>query len=404
MPRHPTAPIWLMGLSNATIGLYGGIVYFAIPQLLAARHVPEARIGAITAAALAPTFWSVIFAPILDVRFSRRFYATAFAALAALLIFAAILNLDNPDRLIWIVIAGTVTSLLSTTALGGWFASISTPAQKNTLSAWSTIGSIGGTGLTSLFGGELARNLPQPIAALLLGGLVFAPTAIFLFMPAPGATLDTARRLARDSFGQFTREVGLLFKRREVLIALALFLAPCGSFTLTNFLGGVGSDFHASERFVSLAGGVGGLAPGILACLLFPLLARKLPLTRLYLTVGIVGASFTLALILIPHHPWTFALALLGETFFAAFANAAQCGLEFQVIGQNNPLSATTVTVLTAATQVPVTYMLLLDSRAYAHGGIAASFALDATLGIAFCLLFAVVLYVSRPDSTNEGA
>jgi PAT family beta-lactamase induction signal transducer AmpG len=65
-----------MGLSNATFGLYSGIAFFAIPQVLATRHVSEAKIAAITAMALSPNFWAVIFGPMLDVRFSRRWYAT----------------------------------------------------------------------------------------------------------------------------------------------------------------------------------------------------------------------------------------------------------------------------------------------------------------------------------------
>ena len=35
-------------------------------------------------------------------------------------------------------------------------------------------------------GGELVRDLPLAIAAVLLGAIVFLPTTIFLIMPAPG--------------------------------------------------------------------------------------------------------------------------------------------------------------------------------------------------------------------------
>jgi PAT family beta-lactamase induction signal transducer AmpG len=385
---RPTPPIWLMGLSNASIGLYGGIVFFAIPQLLAARHVPEAQIAGVTAASLAPTFWSVGFGPMLDVRFSRRWYATVLAAVEALLIVVAILNLDRIAILTWAVIFGTAAATLSASALGGWLSAISAPEQKSTLSAWAVIGIYGGNGLASLLGGELARHLPLLLAALALGAIVFLPTAIFLFMPAPGPD----RRLASESFPQFAREIMALGGRRDVIIALALFLAPCGSFALTNLIGGVGNDFHASERFVSITGGIGGLAPGILACLLFPMLARRIPLRLLYLIAGSVGALFTLTLIVVPHTRWTYAVVFLGEVFFAAFANATQTGLEFETIGQDNPLAATTFTFLAAATQVPVTYMLFLDGRAYTRSGIAGSFALDAGLGILACIAFAFLL------------
>jgi len=40
--RH-RVPVWLMGLTNLTYGLYGGVIAFAILQLLRARDVPRRR-------------------------------------------------------------------------------------------------------------------------------------------------------------------------------------------------------------------------------------------------------------------------------------------------------------------------------------------------------------------------
>lgn len=77
MRRVP--PVWLMGLSNATFGFSNGITFFVMPQLMAAVHVPEPRIAAITAIASSSNFWFVLFCPVLDVRFSHRWYATLFA-------------------------------------------------------------------------------------------------------------------------------------------------------------------------------------------------------------------------------------------------------------------------------------------------------------------------------------
>ena len=48
----------------------------------------------------------------------------------------------------------------------------------------------------------------------------------------------TDRRLASESFGRFFGEVVALVRRREVVIALVLFLLPSASFALTNVLAG----------------------------------------------------------------------------------------------------------------------------------------------------------------------
>ena len=42
MPRRHRVPVCLMGLTNLSYGLYGGVVAFAVPQLLGDRRVPEA--------------------------------------------------------------------------------------------------------------------------------------------------------------------------------------------------------------------------------------------------------------------------------------------------------------------------------------------------------------------------
>lgn len=382
-------PVWLMGLSNSTFGLTSGIVFFAMPQLLAAERVPEATIAGITAAAMSSNFWAVIFGPILDVRFSRRWYATIFAALASILVFIATMNLHHLIILEIALVLGVAAAALSTAALCGWLSVICSHKEKNKLSAWVNIAIIGGIGVASLSGSELVRHFSLRIAAALLGMMVFLPTAIFLIMPAPSPD----RRLAGESFGQFAREVLALFRRREVLIALVFFVSPCGSFALTNILAGLGGDFHASARMVSLAGGVGAFFPGIAGCLLFPIVARRLPLRLFYLANGVVGGLFTLSLIVLPRAPWSFTLALVGEFLFQAASYCTQVGIVFETIGQNNPLAATTYAFLTAATNIPVTYMMVADGRGYAMGGVAGSLGVDAGISIAASLLLGLMLY-----------
>src|SRR5205823_6828199 len=99
----------------------------------------------------------------------------------------------------------------------------------------------------------------------------------------------------------------------EVIVALLLFVSPCSTFALTNLLGSLGVDFHASARAVSLAGGAGAFIPGLLGCSLFPVIARHLPLRPFYFINAIVGCLFTLSLVILPHTTFTFALALFGE-------------------------------------------------------------------------------------------
>jgi len=67
-----------------------------------------------------------------------------------------------------------------------------------------------------------------------------------------------------------------------------------------------------------------------------------------------------------------------------------QCGPV--TIGQNNPLASTTFAALTAATHIPVTYMMVADGRGYAMAGVTGSLAMDAGIGIAACLLLGLLM------------
>lgn len=131
-------PVWLMGLSNSTVGLTVGIVFFVMPQLLAARHVPEARIAAITAAAMSSNFSAILLVPMLDVRLSRRWYATFFAGLTSILIFIAVTNLRHLVVLEVALVLAVMAAGFSISALGGWLATVC-PRSRRTISAHGPI-------------------------------------------------------------------------------------------------------------------------------------------------------------------------------------------------------------------------------------------------------------------------
>jgi PAT family beta-lactamase induction signal transducer AmpG len=386
-----------MGLSAATLGFSNGIILFVLPQLMAAEHVPEAKIATITAIGSSPGFWSVLFGPILDVRFSRRWYASLLAALSGAAAATAFLSLHHLVMLQIAMVVCNASAILSGSALGGWLSNITPHEHKNLLSKWMNIALISGMGIIVAAGGELVQRLPVISAALLMGGIVFLPTAIFLFMPAPGPD----RRLAGESFGQFNREIISLLRRREVVIVLLLFLSPCGTFVLTNLLGGLGADFHASARTVSLAGGAGAFIPGLLGCFLFPVVAKRLRLRSFYFANGIVGCLFTLSLVIMPHTSYTFALAVFGEFLFQAISFSIQIGIVFESIGPNNPLAATTFAFLTAATNIPVTYLTVIEGHAYSIAGITGTLLADAGIGITACIAAAILL--ARFSSPRAG-
>jgi PAT family beta-lactamase induction signal transducer AmpG len=393
-------PLWLMGLTNCSYGLYAGIQVFALPQLLAARHVPEATIAAMSAVELSPGFWAFLLSPVLDVKFSRRWYACALALIAAGLLLVAMLNLNHIYFVEAAITLGFLSSYLYQSALGGWLSSISTHEEENSLSIWMTIGNAGGGAVMAVACGEIVRRFSVTTAALLLALIVVAPLIPFPFMPAPGPD----RRLANESFGQFFSDLLALVKRREVLVALVLFISPAGSFALTNFLAGLGGDFHASPRLLGFILGIGAGLAGIAGSFLFQPLSRLLPLRPLYLAIGFVGSLFTLSLIALAHTPTAFTIALVGENLLQSCAITACTAITFDVIGRDNPLASTTFCFLGSMYGLPLSYMLYVDGIGYARHAAAGAFATDALCGILASLLLGVLLFSLARRSNTQGA
>ncbi len=385
-------PVWLMGLTNATFGFVGGFSVITLPEMLAAQGVPGGRIAAVIAAVLSPGFFVFLFSPLLDVRFSRRTYALVFSVLAAGAVAFSVAHRTNPTLIEGVMLAGYIAASLVQGAVGGWMGSLVPKENDSRLGAWFAVSNTGAGGLMALFAGETVHRWPPVAAGLLIGAVVLLPSLLYVFIPAP----PPDRRLASESFGRFFGEIVALVRRREVVIALVLFLLPSASFALTNVLAGIGKDFSASERMVSLLGGVGSAAAGVVGSLLLPPLARKLALRPLYLAIGIAGGVFTLSLLLMPHTPTTFAIAMTGENAFQALAFAAGNAITFETIGQENPLAATQFTLLTAAVNLPIIYMGVLDGKGYDWRGVVGSFVVDAGLSIGVCVLLGWGLVVLR--------
>lgn len=389
MPIRHRVPVWLMGLTNLSYGLYGGAIAFAIPQLLGNRQVPEATFAGLTAVAISPGFWAFLFSPVLDVRFSRRFYAAGLAAFASLTLVVASLSLNHLALLEVVLTVGFFAAYLYQSALGGWLSSITSTEEENLVSVWMTIGNTGGFGLMAVGCNQMVRHFSPLAAALVLAASILVPIIPFSFMQAPGPD----RRLASESFPQFFGDLVSLAKRREVLVALILFVSPAATFSLTNFLGGRGTDFHASPGFIGFIGGAGAALGGVVGCLIFPALSRLLPLRPFYLAVGVAGAVCTLSLIPLPRVPASFAIVLIAENLFQCLAITACTAITFETIGQSNPLASTTFCFLGSAYGVPISYMLYVDAFGYARKGISGALGVDAVTGIVASVLLGLMLF-----------
>lgn len=379
------APAWLLGFGYLPFGINGSVALIAVPDLLASAHVPEPKIAALTSLYIATGFISILLSPLLDWRFSRKSYAIAATILAALCSFASLVMIDNVAVLTWVLFASGIAVAMCVNAAGGWFGDIVPKEQKDTLGAWFSVVNLGAGGAVAAFIIPALRDLPPYFGAAAISGLMLLVLPLFILTPCPPAD----KRLAKESFARFARDVGQMFKRKDVLWVLLVFAAPSASFALTNTLSGFGQQFHASDEMVGLIGGVGVTAAGIFGSLIVPRLTRRMSPVMVYLLVGLTGAAFTLSLIAAPRDLTVFGIAMLGQNLFQAAAFSASYVITLRIIGQDNPLAATQFGVLVGVTQIPLTYMQMIDGNAYRFGGVNATFLADALISGTICVILA---------------
>lgn len=378
-----------MGFCQAPLGVSGGLALVTLPQLLAARHVPEPVIAGVETWYLVPSFCAFLLSPLLDWRFTRRFYAILFAILTSAAMFAAYLSLDDIALLTIFAFLSGIAITLYVAAIGGWTGSIVGQEHKAALGAWMTVANIGTGGLTVTVGILLLRHLPFVLGDAILALFGLIPMVLFPFMPI----VKPDSRLASESFRAFFRDVINLLKNPSVRLMLVFFAFPSCSFALTNILGGLGHDYGASEEFVGLVGGSGQVVAGVVGSLLMPPLLKRLAPKLLYLAVGFAGALFTLSLIALPHTVTVYGVAVIGQAMFQAAGFAVGFAVILLEMGDNNPLAATFFAVINAAQLLPLVYMETVDGQAYGVAKATGAYLADAGLSLIACTGLALLLW-----------
>ncbi len=402
MPRK--LPLWALGLANAPLGFYYGFINTSMPLLLVAQGIPLDRVATISAIAFSPTFWIFILAPALDVRLSRRTHAVLWTAIAAACLFASVLLLHHTVLFTVALTLGCAATGLFSGSLGGWLPQLVPDDRRGHLSTWYNIANLGVAAVYGVSAIYLVQRLPGLLSASILALLIVAPTLLLFALPAP----EPPTRKASAVFRALFHDLGVIFRQREVLLALLAFITPASCFALTNLFAGLGPDFHTPERWVTLLCGAGVAVACSLGCLVGGPLADRFSRIHIYIVTGLAGAAVAGASIVSPRSTMTFAAATLAYNFLQGINYTAYSALCFQLVGTDNPLAATQFSVLFCAINLPISYMTWIDGRGYAAFGIRGLFGSDALFSVlAGVILLACVshtIYRSRGRTAQSAS
>ncbi len=386
-----------MGMTFAPFGMFAGFASVTYPSMLAAQGLSGDKIAGIISIILIPGFVTFLLAPMMDLWLKRRTYAVIFTLISAVAIGYTTAFRTDVHLTVTVMLICSVANMLSQGAIGGWTGSLIRKEDDSKLAAWMGVANLGAGGVMPIVAGYVLSRLHPAAAGYVLAALVVLPLVIYPLVPAPEPDV----KLASEKYAQFFRDLFALVKQRRVQSALVLFTLPASTFALSNVLSGLGPDYHTSERLQGLLSGVGVVVAGCLGNLLFPVLAKRFPLRPLYLGLGVVGAVFTLSLLLLPHTPWAFALGFTGETFFQAMGLTAVMAIAFETMGPENPFAATLFSLLMAAALFSLFYMGLVDGHAYSWRGVAGSFVVDAAVSSVVALGLGAIFFWGRSKRSS---
>jgi MFS family permease len=102
----------------------------------------------------------------------------------------------------------------------------------------------------------------------------------------------------------------------------------------------------------------------------------------LFIAPAMLAALGSGVMIFGPHTPWMFAGGLFFYNLMAGINYTATSALVFQIVGRNNPLSATQYSVCIAACNLAIAGSVFMDGRGAGHSGANGALTVDALLSL----------------------
>jgi PAT family beta-lactamase induction signal transducer AmpG len=368
-----------MGLAIAPLGFYFGFISTAMPILLSAKGVSVDEISKVSFIGFSPSFWAFLLCPILDVRFSKRAYALVFASIAAVCLGICTLLTGNVAVFTIVLTTGCAAAVMFGNAHGGWMPDVIRDKHYSQVGGTSNIANLGAAGAFAAVAVAVVRTVPSAIAAWLLAAMVFAPTIMLFFIPLPAKPT----RGVAEVFGNFFGDLYRVCKTRNCLLGLVCFLSPTACFALTNLFSSLGKDFRASEWWVTALNGPLVAVFCSVGCLVGIWICSRFPRRTVYVVAGFGGAAAALSMIWMPHTLVYFVIGVLGYNFFQGINYTAFTAFEYEIVGPGNPLAATQIALLTAASNAPISYMTRIDGHFYGRHGLIGMLAVDGLSSIA---------------------
>ena len=384
-----------------------GFVAVALATLLTGRGVSNAREATITALILTPSYLSFLLTPLVDCGMSRRAWAMLLAVGGALCLGTGVLLTPaasangghgaGANLLIVVLLLGYLCTQMYSSTIGGMVPNLVEPARQSAASAWLNIAYLGLTGACGYLSVLEIHHLSPRLAALVIPLPILLSASPLLFT----AKEDRAPKRVGSAMRELGRNLLLSARQRSYWFALLVFIVPSATFAMQNLFGGIGRDFGVSDDRTALISGVVLAVACIAGAAIGGPLSNRYDRRLLFIAPAMIAGLGSIAMIALLDRgiaPATVFLA--GVCFYNVMAGinyTATSALVFQIVGRNNPLSATQYAICIAACNAAIAGAVALDgSGSTLHGhwaGARGELLVDALLSLVFGTVVLALVY-----------
>ena len=376
-------------------GSFNGVIAVGLPFVLRKQGLSVDRIAAIAALVQAPAIWYVLWAPAVDIKFRRRTWIVALSVLSGIATTVAFhLTGTGSIRLAsGIFVLASAFNQPVSSAVGGLVAAV-IPGPSRGQAGGATQSGILAAGVVA--GGLavlLADHASITTAATVAGLLIVLPSSAALLVREP-------RRLERNRRTHIKRmiaEIKSAVRRRNLWLGMLLFLSPCGAGALMNLFSSVAIDYRASTNTVVVVVALAGLLTAT-GALLGGRLLDRIDRWRSYPISGLATSLVVMAMLFAPFRPATYIVGAAAYSIATGFGYAAFMALALDLVGGDAAAGSTLFTLLTAAVNIPVVYMIRLDGLGHARFGVRGMLAADGLASGVSAILLLVVLRIVSPS------
>ena len=387
-------------------GLIAGFLTVALAYELNQAGVSATAIAGLIALSFLPNSWKFLWAPLVDLSWTRRRWYLASTLLTALgLVGMAWYGAGGRDLtgLTVAMLVCVVSGTLSAMSVDSLMAHSTADEAKGRAAGWFQAGNLGGGAL----GGGLALWLVQSWGvSVLMSGVVLAVVCLLCCLPLlilpepPPEPRDAAwneRTLLSKSvqiFKDLWLDLWSVVRSRAGILALLVCFLPIGTGAAANLWSVLASDWQAGANTVALVnGGLGGVTAA-LGCLLGGFLCDRLDRKLAYCLFGLAQIVLAVAMALAPHTETNFIILASSYQFAVGLSYAGFSAVVLEVIGRG--AAATKYNLLASLSNMPIGYMIWINGQSYERWGPANMLHLEAAIGLLALGFFALAARAGR--------